>query len=214
MKILTFEGLKGTGKSTLLDLIVKDSGSKIIEKITKGGETWPDFIREAYNKYCPFLKDVKSSLALQFYSNLFRRLEESQREGLVLLDRGLLSLPSFCYYGYHYSKENMGFDEFLGIVNEMQNLAINNYRKFEEQTTFLIMESKIEEIKSRMIKRARESKADKFFLDNITSYITLKERFEEHAKAGLPKSVFLNLENNTQTDLEQIIRHTQRLYQT
>ena len=108
----------------------------------------------------------------------------------------------------------MGFDEFLGIVNEMQNLAINNYRKFEEQTTFLIMESKIEEIKSRMIKRARESKADKFFLDNITSYITLKERFEEHAKAGLPKSVFLNLENNTQTDLEQIIRHTQRLYQT
>ncbi len=205
MKILTVEGLKGTGKSLVIKEILREHHILPLQKFTKGQNTIADFLIPFRDKYLPLFKNIDSSLALHFYSAFFHNLENTH-ENDILLNRGLLSLPSFGYYGYIHCHETMPFKKYQQIVLELYDLALFRYKPFESQSAFFILECNEEEIKKRLANREIKIPSDLFFLEHFSLYTRFKEEFEKRAKKTLTQSYFFNLKNENEKDLVTLLK--------
>ncbi|MBS3152252.1 hypothetical protein J4230_02475 [Candidatus Woesearchaeota archaeon] len=194
MKIITIEGLKGTGKSFICNNISKNYSVKIAGKFSKGKAVFPDFILEFKEKYNNLFNDIDSSLGLGFYANFFHELE-SQNEKFILFNRGLLSLPYFGYYGYFHNKEKIDFCTYEKILMELYELVLEKYKKFESSSIFIIIECSDDTIKTRLAKREIAIPSDIFFLDNLDLYKMAKIKFEDKAMKILTNSIFIYLQN-------------------
>lgn len=199
MIILTLEGLKGSGKSSI---IKKVSGmGKIMPKFSKGITPYPNFLENFKQDYKKEFNNIDSSLGLQFYANFFNNLVFV--EWNIICDRGLLSLPYFGYYGYINNQESIPLKEYWQICEELFREAIRHYKPWADISTFIILECTPDILIERINKRNLIA-SDIFFLKNIDYYLKSKEKYESIAKKILTSN-FINLRNETNEDLESII---------
>ena len=166
MKIITLEGLKGCGKSTLLEIILRRNNIEKFEKFTKGCEKQQDFLIDFSKRYSKFFTNMDSSLALKYYANFFSRLKRI-REEKVIIDRGILSLPYFGFYGYANSEEKLKFCDYEQVVIELYEAALNEYKRFEDFSSFFIIECGRDEIKKRLLTRRKLIPSESFFIENL-----------------------------------------------
>lgn len=207
MKILTIEGLKATGKSLLCHkLTEKFPYIRHIPKFSKGNSSLPSFLTELTEKYACSLPQLSASLGLGFYANFFNNLANIRDDETVLLNRGLLSLPYFSYYGYYYNPQIISIQKYKKFLMQLYKNSIFQYKEFENHSVFLILESDEEEIRRRLDIRMKEKKipSDVFFLTHFHEYQKLKTEYEKIAQDSL-NSKFIYLKNNNRTDLEKIL---------
>ncbi|MEK6861251.1 MAG: hypothetical protein AABY07_04725 [Nanoarchaeota archaeon] len=212
MKIITIEGLKGSGKSLICERLLEKYNFTFIEKFTKIRTELVrpvDFVEDIRRKYNNKFNNIQSSLGLFFYSAFFNRLENLGDVSNYLLNRGMLSLPYFGYYGYVNSSEMIPFDEYLDVVRELHNLALDRYRKkYEENSLFINLECNKGELFRRIKLREYKIPSDTFFIEHYDTYVKLNDMFEKETKQSLSRSKFLIFRNEDVKDLEQIIRIT------
>src|SRR3989344_1842202 len=187
MRTITIEGLKGTGKSTIIKSLSSFYHVNLLQKF----------------------KNIESTLAVNYYSNFFNNLELATNLNLtapriILLNRGLLSLPYFGYYGYSHNSEDLKFREYLKIASELYDLAICKYNTFGLESDFIILECCQETIKKRLEKREVKIVSDTFFLKNIEVYSNMKKYFEEQAIKKIKNTRFFYRNNETIQDLVNI----------
>ena len=117
-----------------------------------------------------------------------------------------MSLPYSGYYGYVNSSETVPFDEYLDIVRELHNLALDRYRKkYEEDSLFITLECDRDELLRRIKSREYKIPSDIFFIEHYDTYVKLKYIFEKETKKQFPKSKFYTFRNENEGDLEGII---------
>ena len=84
MKVLSIEGIKGTGKSTIVTKIQENYFIRKIEKFTKGINNLPYFLTVFREEHKDYFYNADSSLALGFYANFFNRLAEIRESEIVI----------------------------------------------------------------------------------------------------------------------------------
>lgn len=209
MKIITIEGLKGSGKTTLVKKLSEDHKIEKLEKFSKGKSSLPNFLQEFREEHSGLFKDIDLSLGLVYYANFFNNLRAS-KQNIVILDRGLLSLPYFGYYGYLQSDENLSFSRYEQTIAKLYNLVLERYKVFEKDSFFFILECSIAKTKRRLVERRKLVHSELLFLKNLEVYFYLKERFETQAKEKL-KSYFLNVRNENKDDLIQNVATIEKM---
>ncbi len=201
MNIITLEGLKGTGKSTLVEHLKKNTSFFFAPKISKEKAVLPNFLLPFKEKYSYFNR-VESSLGLKYYAGFFNILSTySQRP--LFLERGLLSLPFYAYYGYYYNSESIPLNHYDLIATEVFQTALNEYKKYNHESTFFILEVEPSIIKKRMEDRVDKIHSDTFFLDYFALCLNIKKRFENFTQKSLSSSKFIHLKNETPEDLNR-----------
>ena len=185
--ILSIEGLKGSGKTTLINRLKDRFHINIAKKYTKTQHPGNYSLSE-------------------FVSNLFFSLEESI-DSDIILDKGLITLSTAGLYGY--AKENPGysFDNYKEKNDKLLDNLIMEYRRFEDNTIFVILNCNTEERVKRVLNRPAKKPSDIYFLENIKDYLTLFERNVEVVKKSLKKSRFAEFNNNNFEDLDPIFTY-------
>ena len=206
-KIIAIEGLKGSGKNRVLELIKLRYGMELITKFTKGKTNLVDFAVEFKEQYQSKFKNIESSFGLQYYSNFFNYLkhETMSRPAVIVCNRGMLSLPYFGYYGYFHNEENYPFDSYEVLQAELFRTALSKYAALSLDNYLLTLECSKQETFRRIKSRPRVILADRFFIEKFSLYQQAKHRLEIIACEMLPKSNFLFFNNEIPTDLEPIL---------
>lgn len=205
MRIVVLEGLKGTGKSTIIKRIVEGKAIRKPEKISKGVEKWPEFVTEIGNRYSARFRDVGSSLGLQYYANFFTRVGRVGEDETVIFDRGLLSLPYFGFYGYLASAETVLFGDYERTATTLFERALEEYGRFSKSSSFFILDCSRETIKRRLASRRELIPSEQVFLDNFGAYVELKRKTEDLARQRLGRRCFFEMSNEKPEDLEKIV---------
>src|SRR3989338_2369314 len=213
MKVLSIEGIKGTGKSTIVTKIQENYFIRKIEKFTKGINNLPYFLTVFREEHKDYFYNADSSLALGFYANFFNRLAEIRESEIVIFERGLLSFPCSGLYGYYISQKKISFDQYCNVALSLYNLALERYRRLERETLFLIVECTKGTVLDRLRYRAIKKQSDKLFLDKMDSYNHLQRLAEDMSMETLARSNFLRLRNESPQDLEDIVKTAEIMLQ-
>ncbi|MFH1173758.1 MAG: hypothetical protein V1725_01350 [archaeon] len=191
-RIVMIDGMKGTGKSTIVELL-RQEGYPIIAKYTKQTYTTNHFF-EVLGALCG-IAQPNDTLALPFYSTLFERLISN--EGIM--EKGLLSIYSAGYYGYLLHDRPVPFDDYQHMLDFVFESALNVYSP------------KVEVISLRCSDAEREARlgrrtplhGDIVFREHVEQYKQFFSRAEELLKGhGIPVITF---QNDNRQDLARIV---------
>lgn len=204
--IISVEGMKGTGKSTIANLLSLESGIPVVEKYTQGKCLFPDWVESLREEYWGEFNDATSSLGLQHYSNLFSRLEGQCGESCIL-EKGLITAASSGYYGYVKNREKVPFAEYMGILKNVFEESCKHYEPFACDTTFMLLECSPEIARARVYDRLREVPSEVFFIEHQKKYNEMHSSFIQVAMQLLlpAQSRFIYAKNETPEDLEKIL---------
>jgi len=202
--ILSIEGLKGSGKSTLVSLIKENFIFNISEKYTRGRYDFYKELIDFRRKYVHLFKNIDSSLALQFNSNLFHNLLHFLGKD-VILEKGILTLGGEGYYGYVESEENLNIVKYKSICKELYEISLAKYRDLVQPSVFVILDCGLEERVNRIRAREKSKKSDIFFLENMPIYEKIFENSIENAKKALKNATFFRFMDDGRKDIENIL---------
>src|SRR3972149_7019428 len=163
--IISIEGMKGTGKSTVAQRLSLESGIQIAAKYTQGKSPFPGWVEKIRKEYGGVFNDAASSLGLQYYSNLFSRLEND-----CIMEKGLITAASSGYYGYVHNNEKMPFQEYADSLEGVFKAACAHYSKRAPETTFLLLECSPEIARARIYDRLRGVPSEVFFIEHQEKY--------------------------------------------
>lgn len=172
--IISFEGIEGVGKTTVIELITKRLNMNNIEYISSrepGGLPLAEGIREfIMNNELDAEKEALMFAAARCI-HIKNKIEPALKEGkIVILDRYLMS--SLCYQGYN---KGLGVDK----VYELNKYAIGEYTANLNILLDMDPEKSLNRVKNNNRETNRfDLESLEFHKKNRVGYLSLANRFE------------------------------------
>ena len=197
--IISVEGLKGTGKSTVVKRLEEELCLPVLPKFTKGKEVYPGWL-ENLEKEKEYLTQRKI-FGLQFYANFFVRLPENKR---TLCNKGLITLGSSCVFSYFDPFPPRWFNVYEKDAQEIFSWAVNAYHPYLEETLFIVLHAAKEKIQKRIAQRKRNIPSERVFIGNYEDY----KAVEEHRTKVLVNegATIIHITNEKVSDLERLVK--------
>ena len=208
--IVSVEGLKGSGKSTLVQKLHEEHGFPVARKYTKDASPpspFPLFIEEFKEKYGNSFKNITSSLGLRYYANFFGELERQESASGAsrnsIFDRGIVSLGYSGYYGYVNNKETLPLPEYEALLFELHREALGQYslhvKRTGQHTLFVMVDCVKDVVEQRIRARLYAIPSDTFLLEHYNQYVRLAEGLEDQARLLL-RSPFVHVRSDMHGD--------------
>lgn len=181
MKLISFEGIDGVGKSTVVDAVYEKlsiKGYNVCLLRDPGSSEIGEQLRNIIKSDIPCSKLTNLFLYLTARLELVSEIESSKNNyDYILLDRYVDS--TIAYQGY-----GQGID--LNIINTLNNILLDNNKYLPDRTYYLFLDEKTR--LERLIKRQDE-------LDNIDTNHKFLSKVKKGYESLLDDKRILSLKN-------------------
>ncbi|MDO8556621.1 MAG: hypothetical protein Q7R96_05615, partial [Nanoarchaeota archaeon] len=134
--IISVEGLKGTGKSLLVEKLKGCVEMEVLPKFTRGFAAYPVWLEEIKQGYQqPF---VDECFGFRWCANFFASLAEYQEDKVVLVEKGLISLGCSGLFG-HLMYSHLPYVQYKVQMARVFNQYIAKYQPYVAQTMFIVV---------------------------------------------------------------------------
>ena len=213
MKIISLEGLKGAGKTSIAEELGRRRNIDICEKYMHQHIALSSMLFSLKKRYENKFLNIDEALGTYYYASFFSSLEKAINGGrtAIVLDKGLLSLPATGYYGYLKNKETLPFSKYSRILFETFELAIIHYNSIKADSYFFIIKCNEEERLRRIMSREEIKPSELIAVGRNDIYELIFSQSALLAQARLSRASFHYLFNENLEDKRKAISSIEAL---